>query len=215
MNPKSYRKVYLVFIFLLACISPIYAQETIQLPQPKKEGGKPLMQALNERKSAREFSPEKLSPQMLSNLLWAGWGINRTTGQHTAPSASNKQEIDIYVATADGAFLYDPKANQLKPVVNEDIRAVTGTQPFVKDAAVNLIYVADLTKAGRTKPEDVEFYTGADTGFIAQNVYLFCASEGLATVVRASVDRAALAKALKLRPDQKIALAQSVGYPKK
>jgi len=215
MNTKSYRAVYLGFIFLLACSSAIRAQEPIQLPQPKKEGGKPLMQALNERKSAREFSPEKLSPQVLSNLLWAGWGINRATGQHTAPSASNKQEVDVYVITADGTFLYDPKANQLKPVVTEDIRALAGTQPFVKDAPVNLVYVADLARAGRTKPEDVEFYTGADTGFIAQNVYLFCASEGLATVVRASVDRSALAKALKLRADQKIALAQSVGYPKK
>ncbi len=196
---------------------PAYAQtlQTIQLPPPKKEGGKPLLQVLNDRHSVREFAPDKLSPQMLSNLLWAAWGINRSTGQRTAPSASNKQEIDVYAVMADGAWLYDAQTNALKQVVTADIRSLTGTQPFVKDAPLNLIYVADLAKAGRTRPEDAEFYSGADTGFIAENVYLFCASEGLATVVRASVDRAALAKGLNLRPDQKIALAQSVGYPKK
>jgi len=206
-----------VAAFLIAGTVMVGAQEmqTIQLPQPKKEGGKPLLQVLNERQSAREFAPDKLSPQVLSNLLWAAWGISRSTGQRTAPSASNKQEVDIYVVMADGAWLYDAKGNALKQVVSEDIRALAGTQPFVKDAPVNLVYVADLAKAGRTRPEDTEFYSGANTGFIAENVYLFCASEGLATVVRASVDRAALAKALKLRPDQKISLAQSVGYPKK
>jgi SagB-type dehydrogenase family enzyme len=179
------------------------------------EGGKPLMQVLKERKSAREFSAEKLSPQVLSNLLWAAFGINRPSGQRTAPSASNKQEMDIYVASGDGLYLYDAKANQLKQVLAEDIRALTGTQAFVKDAAINLVYVADLAKAGRTNPEAIELYSGADTGFISQNVYLFCASEGLATVVRASVDKPALAKAMKLRADQKIVLAQSVGYPKR
>ena len=215
MDLKSHRCV--LFIFLLACASLLCAQElqTVKLPPPKKEGGKPLMQALNERKSGREFSSEKLSLPVLSNLLWAACGINRPTGQRTAPTASNKQEIDVYVAAPDGLFLYDAKEHQLKQILTEDIRAQTGTQPFPKDAAVNLIYVADLTKGGRTKPEDVEFYSGADTAFMAQNVYLFCASEGLATVVRASVDRAALAKTMKLRPDQKICLAQSIGYPKK
>ena len=189
--------------------------QTQQLPQPKKEGGMPLLQALNQRHSTREFAPDKLSSQALANLLWAAWGINRGTGQRTAPSASNRQEIDVYVVMADGAWLYDAAANALKQVVTEDVRSLTGTQPFVKDAPVNLVYVADLAKGKRTSPADAEFYTGANAGFIAQNVYLFCASEGLVTVVRAMVDRAALAKALKLRPDQKIAFAQSVGYPRK
>ena len=189
--------------------------QTQQLPQPKKEGGMPLLQALNQRHSTREFAPDQLPSQALANLLWAAWGINRGTGQRTAPSASNRQEIEIYVVMADGAWLYDAGANALKQVVTEDVRSLTGTQPFVKDAPVNLVYVADLAKGKRTSPADAEFYTGANAGFIAQNVYLFCASEGLATVVRAMVDRAALAKALKLRPDQKIAFAQSVGYPKK
>jgi nitroreductase len=189
--------------------------KTIKLPPPDKQGGKPLMQALNERKSAREFSSEKLQLPVLSNLLWAACGVNRTDGHHTSPTASNKQEIDVYVAAPDGLYLYEAKDHQLRQILTEDIRALTGTQPFPKDAAVNLIYVADLAKAGRTRTEDIEFYSGADTGFVAQNVYLFCASQGLATVVRASVDRTALAKAMKLRPDQKICLAQSVGYPKK
>jgi nitroreductase len=125
----------------------------------------------------------------------------------------NWQEIDIYVATSDGLFLYDAKGNRLEPVLAQDIRPATGTQPFVATAPLNLIYVADLSRAG-SGPE-TELFTAADAGFISQNVYLFCASEKLATVVRGSIDRVALAKAMKLRPDQKIILAQTVGYPKK
>jgi SagB-type dehydrogenase family enzyme len=173
------------------------------------------MQALKERHSTREFSPEKLSQQALANLLWAAFGINRPDGRRTAPSASNWQEMDIYVATPDGLYVYDPKGNKLDPVLANDIRAATGTQSYVKDAAVNLVYVADLDRAGKGSAEDRNFYTAADTGFIAQNVYLFCASEGLAVVVRSSVDRTALATVMKLRPNQKITLAQTVGYPKK
>lgn len=202
---------------MIAATFSVYAQEmrTIPLPQPKKEGGKPLLQVLNERQSLREFAADKLTPQLLSNLLWAAWGTSRGGDKRTAPSASNRQEIDMYVVMSDGAWLYNAKENSLKQVVAEDIRALTGSQPFVKEAPVNLVFVADLAKGGRTRQEDVEFYSGTNTGFIAENVYLFCASEGLATVVRASLDRAALAKALKLRPDQKITLAQTVGYPKK
>ncbi len=200
--------------FMLTNIVVGYAQEVIKLPAPKMEGGMPLQQALKERKSSREFNGEKLALPVLSNLLWAAWGVNRPDGHHTAPSASNRQEIDVYVATVDGLYLYEAKEHQLKRVVAEDLRAMTGTQPFVKDAAVNLVYVADLAKGNRTDPAAIEFYTGTNAAFLAQNVYLFCASEKLATVVRASIDRQALAKAMKLRPDQKIALAQSVGYPK-
>jgi len=191
-----------------------FGQEVIKLPPPKTDGGMPLMQALKERKSNREFGAEKLPMTVLPNLLWAAWGLNRPDGHHTAPSASNRQEIDVYVATADGLYLYDAKEHQLKRVLAEDVRATTGTQPFVKEAAVNLVYVADLAKGNRKDPAAIEFYTGTNAAFLAQNVYLFCASEKLATVVRASIDRPALAKAMKLRADQKIALAQSVGYPK-
>ena len=115
----------------------------------------------------------------------------------------NWQEIDVYVATAEGLYVYDAKGNKLDPILAKDVRGATGVQPFVKDAPVNLVYVADLAKTGKSSAEDRNFYTGADAGFIAQNVYLFCASEGLAVVVRGSVDRTALAKVMKLRPDQK------------
>lgn len=185
----------------------------IALPAPQTEGGRPLMQVLKDRKTTRDFAPDKLPPQVLSNLLWAGFGVNRADGRRTAPSAMNWQEIDIYVATSDGLFLYDAKGNRLEPVLAQDIRSATGTQPFVGTAPLNLVYVADLSKTGSAP--DAELFTAADAGFIAQNIYLFCSSENLATVVRGSIDRAALGKAMKLRPEQKILLAQTVGYPKK
>ena len=194
----------------------IHAQDLkpIQLPTPQTDGGHPLMQVLKERKTQREFSPEKLPTQLLSNLLWAAFGINRPDGRRTAPSAMNWQEIDIYVALGDGLFLYNAKVNRLEPILAQDVRAATGTQDYVATAALNLVYVADLGKTGRAG-SDAELFTGADAGFISENVYLFCSSEGLATVVRGSVDRAALGKVMKLKPEQKILLAQSVGYPKK
>ena len=123
--------------------------------------------------------------------------------------------MDVYVAMAHGVFVYDAKAHLLKPVVSDDIRALTGRQSFVKDAPVNLVYVADLSRMPRAAPGDRDVYAAAHTGFISQNVSLFCASEGLATVVRASIDRAALASAMRLRPDQKITLAQTVGHPRR
>ncbi|MGA2074995.1 MAG: SagB/ThcOx family dehydrogenase [Terriglobia bacterium] len=202
---------------IVACASLALAQEQnpVPLPPPQTTGGKPLMQVLKDRHSTREFGSQKLSPQMLSNLLWAAFGINRPDGKRTAPSAMNWQEIDVYVATQDGLYIYDAKANTLKPVLQQDVRGATGQQAFVKDAAVDLVYVADLGKTGSTGGEEQIMYTGADTGFIAQNVYLFCASEGLAAVVRGSIDREAFAKTAKLRPNQKIILAQTVGYAKK
>jgi nitroreductase len=214
MQSFWYRKLSFLVLFLAGIASAV-AQETVKLPAPKTEGGMPLMQALKERRSGREFSPEKLPMEQLSNLLWAAWGVNRPDGHRTAPSARNMQEIDVYVALSDGLFLYEPKQHQLQKILSEDIRAATGTNPYVKDAAVNLVYVADLAKANMTDQAAVEFYTGADTAFLAQNVYLFCASEKLEVVVRGSIDRPALAKIMKLRPDQKITLAQSVGFPKR
>lgn len=188
----------------------------ITLPTPQISGGRPLMQVLRDRSSSRSFSTEKLSAQTLSNLLWAAYGINRPdSGKRTAPSAMNSQDIDIYVATPSGLYLFDAKAHALTPVLSEDIRALTGTQPYVKEAAINLVYVSDFSKFAKVANENRIFYAAADAGFISQNVYLYCASEGLATVVRASIDKEKLAKVMKLRPDQKIILAQSVGYPKK
>jgi nitroreductase len=214
-------RLILVIFFILTVIFayPIFicAQEIkpIKLLAPQMQSGKPLMQALKERKSSREFSPRELPLQVLSDMLWAADGINRPDSAHrTAPSAMNRQEIDIYVAKADGLYLYDAKANMLILVLAGDIRALTGGQPFVKDAPINLIYVADLAKMGNMSAGDIDFTAAADTGFISENVYLFCASSGLATVVRGWIDKPALAQAMKLRPDQKIILAQTVGYPK-
>ncbi len=205
----------LATICFSVAIAAAQALKPIQLPQPQTEGGRPLMQVLKDRKSTREFGAGTLSPQTLSNLLWAAFGINRPDGRRTAPSAMNWQEVSIYVASPAGIYLYDAKTNVLEPVLAGDFRAATGTQSFVKDAAVNLVYVSDLSKTSGAAPSDAEMYTAADVGFIAQNVYLYCASEGLATVVRASVDKSALAKTLNLQQNQKIILAQSVGYPKK
>jgi nitroreductase len=218
MNGSVCRMAPLLLAVLLLCPSLTLAQElkAIQLLEPQMDGGQPLMRVLRDRASSRSFSPEKLPMQMLSNVLWAAFGVNRpASGGRTAPSASNSQEMDIYVAMADGLFLYDANANLLKPVLPDDIRALTGRQSFVKEAPVNLIYVSDLSKMGRASAGDRESYAAAHSGFISQNVYLFCASEGLATVVRASIDRPALARAMRLRPDQMITLAQTVGYPKK
>ncbi len=188
--------------------------QAVKLPKPQLDGGKPLMQVLRDRKSARSFSGKPLPEQVLSNLLWAAFGISRPDGRRTAPSASNRQEVDVYVVTAEGAYLYEAKEHALAPVAAGDFRAQAGTQDYVKEAPLNLVFVADGARMGKGTEEQNAMIAGADTGFISQNAYLYCASEGLATVVRASVDRPALAKVLKLRAEQKIILAQTIGYPK-
>jgi len=177
------------------------------------------MEALKARQSSREFDAEKELPmQVLSDLLWAANGVNRPDGKRTTPSAMNWQNIDIYAVTARNLYLYDPQQQALKVLLTEDARAATGTQDFVKQVPLNLVYVADLSKAKIPKgasPDGATLMSAAGVGFISQNVYLYCASEGLATVVRASFDKEALGKVLRLRPDQTIMLAQSVGYPRK
>jgi nitroreductase len=206
---------FLALLALTAGLAGAQELKPVPLPAPQTSGGKPLIQALKERRSTREFSPEKLSPQMLSNLLWAAWGINREDGRRTAPSASNRQEIEVYAVTADGAYIYDAKANVLKPVAGGDLRKATGSQSFVGEAPLNLVYVADFARMGNAEENAKNATANANTGLIAENVYLFCASEGLGTVVRGMVPRAELSKALNLRPDQHITLAQTVGYKAK
>jgi nitroreductase len=190
-------------------------EQSIQLSRPQTDRN-PFLQLLLKRESSRAFRSAPLPTAVLSNLLWAAAGINRPeSGKRTAPTASNRQEIDVYAATDKGLYLYDAKANALNLLLAKDIREMTGKQPFVKEAAVNLVYVADLAKSSSTAPEaDKTLYAAAAVGFMSQNVYLYCASEGLATVVRAMIDRPVLAEVMKLRPTQKIILAQSVGYPK-
>lgn len=194
-----------------------YAQEitSIQLPPPQMNKGKLLMEALKNRQSQREFSSENLPLQTLSELVWAAFGVNRPeSGKRTAPTTMDMREIDIYIARAEGLYLYDAGKHALNLIVKQDIRGLTGKQPFVQKAPVNLIFVADFGKMGSVADAGQRmFYATADTGFISENVYLYCASEGLATVVRGWFDEAPLAKAMKLRDDQKIILTQTVGYP--
>ncbi len=205
-----------VVLLALGLAAGAAAQELapVQLPAPQTEGGKPLMQALKLRATARAFAPDPLPEQTLSNLLWAAWGINRPQeGKRTAPSARNWQEIDVLVLNATGAYVYDGAGHALKPLVSGDLRAVAATQDFAKVAPVTLVLVADTARMqGTSTPEPMAY---ADAAFVSQNVYLFCASEGLATGVRASVDRPALAKALRLKESQLVVFAQSVGFPKR
>jgi nitroreductase len=191
----------------------LFAQD-ISLPAPQKTGGMPLMDALAKRSTSRAFDSKDLPAEQISSLLWAAFGINRADGKRTAPSANNKQATDIYVLLKGGAYLYDAKANKLDLVLAEDIRKLGGTQDFVANAPVTLVFVTDLSKMGDGTAESKRNTANVNVGYISQNVYLFCASEGLATGARGSVDRAALGSRMKLRPDQLIILAQSVGHPK-
>ncbi len=187
---------------------------TIELPPSRKEGGAPLMDALSQRRSAREFAPRELSLQTLSDLLWAAYGVNRSDGGRTAPSALNAQEIDVYVALPSGAYLYDAPANMLQLVAGRDVRGVTGYQDFVDEAPLDLVFVADHSRMSLVPAGQRESYASAAAGAISQNVYLFCASSGLATVIRAWINREAIADALGLSQDQQVLLSQTVGYPK-
>lgn len=202
----------LSFLVTVLAAGNLLAQ-SIDLPAPQKTGGMPLMDALAKRSTARVFATNDLSSQQISSLLWAAFGINRPDGRRTAPSANNKQETDIYVLLKSGAYVYSAVSNNLDQILAEDIRTLGGTQAFVKDAPVTLIFVADLAKRGGNN-EGARNTANIDVGYISQNVYLFCASEGLVTGARGSVDRAVLGSKLKLRPDQLIVLAQSVGHPK-
>jgi len=212
---KTLSVVFSVMMLAFASWAGAQDLQDISLPAPRMEGGKPLMQALKERQTSRSFSTKKLPVQVLSDLLWAAAGINRPdSGKRTAPSARNWQEVQVYAIMEDGAYLYDAKANILKAIAKGDLRKLTGSQDFVASAPLNLVFVADTTRMKGSSAEDQALYMGADTGFISQNVYLFCASEGLATVVRGMVNRKPLAKALNFPENIKIILAQTVGYPK-
>ena len=158
------------------------------------------MAALGLRRSTREYSTQPLAAQTLSNLLWAAFGINRPSGDRTAPYWRHIMVIDIYTAMADGVWLYDPKAHALLPYLSSDIRAETGTQSFTADAPLNLVYVAHDERMMDIPSEDRRLYASVDTGFIGQNVYLFCASAGLATVFRGAVDYPKLTRAMREHP---------------
>lgn len=208
------KRIFLFVISFLILASIAYTQDNIQLPPPQTDIGKPLMQTLKLRHTTRSFSSKPLPMQEISNILWAAFGINRVeSGKRTAPSAMNNQECDVYIVMQDGAYLYNAKENTLELVVKEDLRSATGMQDFVKTAPLNLVYVADFSKMGKSSDEDKLLYSGADVGFIAENVYLYCASQDLAVVIRGSVKKDELVKKLKLKKDQKVVLSQTVGYP--
>jgi SagB-type dehydrogenase family enzyme len=191
------------------------AQKTVSLPAPITEGGAPLMDALRRRRSEREFLPDALPDQELSNLLWAAFGVNRPeTGGRTAPSALNAQEVTLYVALPDGTYRYAAAKHRLELVSAEDVRRVTGYQDFVDDAPLDLVLVADHSRLPMVPVAQRHVYAAAAAGAIAQNVYLYCASAGLSTVIRGWVDRNALSDALGLPHDHEVLLAQTVGYPK-
>jgi nitroreductase len=211
---RSLEKKPALCLLLVTVITASLFGQDIQLPAPQTSGGMPLLDALAKRATARAFDSKELSPQQLSTLLWASFGINRPDGKRTAPSANNKQATDIYVLLKTGAYVYEAKSNQLTQVLTNDIRNIGGTQAFATNAPVILIFVADLSKMGNGSDEAKRNTANINVGYISQNTYLFCASGGLATGARGSVDRKALGAKLNLRPDQAIILAQSVGYPK-
>ena len=194
----------------LAATSPAIKE----LPPPRSEGGKPLIQTLKLRRSIREYSDQPLPVQVLSDLLWAAFGINRPNGDRTVPYWRHIMVIDVYAAMADGVWLYEPKRHALLPHSSKDIRAQTGLQDFVATAPLNLVYVAHGERMQDISANERRLYASVDTGFIGQNVYLFCASEGLATVFRGAVDYKTLDRTMQLGTDQFVTFAQTVGYPR-
>ena len=198
-------KLVTFLLFSLLAL-PSFAQD-IQLPTPDKKGGKPLMQALSERKSIREFHEKELPDEVLSNLLWAANGFNRED-KRTAPTANNRQELELYAVMKSGVYFYNAREHKLALVKKGDYRKSTRTQAFVADAPVNILFVSDSGKASGKN------YAYTDCGFVSQNIYLFCASEGLATVVRGSYDKKSLEELLQLPANQEVLLTQTVGYPK-
>lgn len=182
-------------------------------PAPTSDG-LPLMRALQQRQSQRAFGRDALPEGVLSDLLWAAGGVNRPSqGGRTVPSAMNAQELDVFVALPAGLYRYEPRQHCLRLVLASDVRRITGYQEFTDEAALDLVFVADFSRMGLVPAAQREPYAYAAAGAMAQNVYLACASLGLATVVRGWIDRAALGKAMALRAEQQVLLAQTVGYP--
>jgi hypothetical protein len=201
----------------------------IDLPKPALDRGKSVPRALQHRQTIREIGGKKLSLQLLSRLLWAACGVNRKRGPfgvpgRTAASASNSQEIDVYVVLEEGIYIYDAFLHRLAPIIAGDLRALAigpGQSHFAATAPVHLIYIADVHKLSHTSgyqepglqdPEIQKSYYFVDTGLIAGNVYLFAASQGLASWFH-NCNKPALTAKLKLRADQRVLFGQTVGYP--
>src|SRR4030042_3325163 len=208
------KKAVISFVVLIGwTICAAQVIETIPLPPAQTTGGMPLMEAFQLRKSQRSFSSKELTSQQLSNLLWAAYGINRPEGLRTVPAAKNWYEYYIYVLKSDGWFLYEVSKHTLLKMGNEDLRIYGGTQDFVKTAPVILVYVADFDRMSNATDELRKFFSAVDLGYISQNVYLWCASEGLATIILGQVDKVKVREVLKLKPNQQVILSQPVAYP--
>jgi nitroreductase len=198
-------KTKILTIFLICSgYCSMNAQE-IKLPAPDRNGGQPLMKSLNERKSTRSFSEKDLSDQQLSDLLWAANGFNRED-KRTAPTAMNRQELELYVISKKGIYFYNAK--ELRLVKDGDYRKSAGTQAYVYDAPIHILIVSDTKKTASQQ------YSYTNCGYISQNIYLYCASEGLATVARGSFNKKELHGLLQLSKSQEVLLAQTVGFPK-
>jgi nitroreductase len=193
--------------------------DVIKLNPPDLNGGISLMQALKKRKSTRDISDKKLTLQQLSDLLWSADGVNRPDGKRTSPAAMGIYCVDIYTVLPEGVYLYDAAKHELKPVAKGDFRKLAGMQDFVFIAPVNLVYVFTLrnpknSPAPSPVPEEKRKIWGdVEVGCMVQNVYLYCASQGLASVVRGMVDQKKFSEAVKVKPEQ-IIVAQTIGYPK-
>ncbi len=215
------KKIFsLICLIIFNSVFYMIKSQDIVLSVPDKKGGMPFMEALNERHSTREFTKENLTLQQLSDLLWAGWGYNRPEEKkRTAPSSKDIQEIDVYAAMQTGLYIYDAESNILRQIHKRDIRKLCGTQDFVATAPLNLIYVADMGKRGKKEGDSINdgdlLSSWANTGFIAQNIYLYCASAKLGCVIRAMISRDDLAKEMGLKSNQRIILSQTIGVPVK
>lgn len=190
------------------------APRRIELPAPVREGGLPLMQALGQRRSSRDFRGDPLTMQTMSDLLWAAGGVNREGDGRTTPSALNAREIVVYVALPQGAYRYEPTSHALTLAAGADLRRVTGYQDFVDEAPMDLVFVADHARMALVPAQQREAFAYVAAGAAAQNVYLYCASSGLSAVLRAWIDREAIAQALGLSMGEQVLLSQTVGYPK-
>lgn len=205
-------------LFLITCLMTTNAQDlqTIKLNTPDKTRGSATMKALSDRHSDREYDSRQLSLQDLSDLLWAANGVNRADGKRTAPTAMNRQEIDVYVIRQDGAYLYDAQAHALNPIVKGDFRGlIAGSQDFAKTAPISLLMVINLKKLGDPASEQTKLMGAVDAGNVSQNINIFCSAVGLATVPRATMDKAKLKETLKLDDAQLPIMNNPVGYPKK
>lgn len=202
------------FLILICSYMTAFSQNKIQLPKPELDKGKSLMECLQNRHTTRNFTNKKLDNQQISNILWAACGLNRPEdNKYTAPTAMNMQELSLYLAKDDGLYFYNPIDNSLEKLSNDDIRKETGTQVFVGKADFELIIVADITKMGKVQdPARYNFYAGRDAGYVSQNIYLICASEGLGTVARGSFDNDKIVKLMNLDKNKFITLVHTIGY---